>query len=96
MKSRVLKVLKVLKAVDYGIGMKGRYRVMGDAAVATFFIEQGWKPPYTREERELEISRRMQELEFSREEAEWDIDEEIQKNLEQFVALAFAKTSSLM
>lgn len=88
------KIVPLKKPTDYGIGIEGRYRVMANPNVASFFIDQGWEPPYTRESRETEIKKRMMREGFTREEAEWDIDEEIQRDLEQWVALAFARTPS--
>lgn len=79
----------------YGVGRTGRYRVMGDAQVAAFFMELGWKPKYDLQQRKAEIERRMQEEGLTRKEAEWDIDEEIQNDLELFTVLRFAKVSSM-
>lgn len=80
---------------DYGLGMKGRYRIMAEPEAAMFFIERGWRPLYTRAEREVEIERRMREDEFTRDEAEWDVDEDIHRDLEEWVMLAFSKTPPL-
>jgi hypothetical protein len=79
---------------QYGIGKNGRYRVMRDTQVAAFFMELGWKPKYDLKQRRAEIEKRMEDG-LTRKEAEWDIDEEIQSDLELFTMLRFAKVSSI-
>lgn len=74
----------------YGIGKSGRYRVMGDTQVAQFFMEMGWKPKYDLQQRAAEVERRMLDG-LTRKEAEWDVDEEIQSDLENFTLLRFSK-----
>lgn len=90
--------LKLVVSTDdltkYGVGVAGRYRVMRDPQVATFFMECGWRPKYNVEQRKAEISRRMTEG-LTKKEAEWDIDEEIQADLELFTMLRFAKVDSM-
>lgn len=79
--------------IKYGFG-EGRYRVMGDPKVAEFFMECGWKPKYDMEQRQTEIARRMADG-LTEDEAQWDVDEEIQSDLELFTALRFAKVSAM-
>lgn len=66
-----------------------------DASVEAFFRDQGWESPYTKEEYEAEVSRRMK-CGSTRKEAECALNEKITKDLEAFTALAFAQVSSLM
>jgi hypothetical protein len=66
-----------------------------DVSVEAFFRDQGWEPPYTKDEYEAEVSRRVK-CGSTRKEAECALNEKIMKDLEEFTALAFAQDSSLM
>lgn len=65
-----------------------------DDQVTTFFVEQGWVPPTT-EQREAEIRRKM-ESGLTRSEAECEVEENIRKDLKQFVQMEFARFPSVM
>jgi hypothetical protein len=79
-----------LNAFIYGFG-DGRYRCMKDESVVAFFLEQGWKPKYTAREREIEVQKRMGEG-LTRSEAEFEVDDDINSDLEDWVQMNFSKT----
>lgn len=72
----------------YGFGKSGRYRVMSDYQLAKYFIGLGWIPKFTLQQREAEINKRVADG-LSRTEAAWEIDEEIQEDLENWIQLNF-------
>jgi len=65
---------------------------MKDYEVARFFMEQGWKPKYTMKERNAEVARRCVQGFLTRSEAEYEIDEEIQDDLENWVQMNFVRS----
>lgn len=85
--------MKTISLVErkYGVGMKGRYRCMKESQIVNYFMSLGWKPKWTLAERNDEVIARMERDELTKSEAEFAVDEDIQRDLEDWIQLTFHK-----